>query len=241
MKIVQVTLWMYAVALRRSLEAVAKNWIVSFAPVAYGLIMSATVALVAPLGLIGGVILGLVSQACVSSALYLIENIVRIGKTNFDDFVKGFGVYLWELVRIAFILWIPLQVLAMALSGVPNGRLIYLFVQIVLYVVLNPVPEFIYQTRASGIELLGASYNFIVENWIEWFVPNIILTVLAYFLLRMLSVSAIGLPGFAQFFIVAFGLGLCLTYIMVFRGFLFAELHGSTRRGRAYRYDARQK
>jgi hypothetical protein len=240
MKTVQVTLWMYGVALRHSLEAVAKNWIVSFAPLAYGFILSATVSIVAPLGLIGGLILGLVSQACVSSGLYLIENIVRMGKTNFDDFVKGFTVYLWELVRIAFILWIPLRVISMALGGVPNGGLIFLFIQIALYVLLNPVPEFIYQTRASGIELLGASYNFIVENWIEWFVPNIALTLLAYFLLNMLSILAFSLPGFAQFFLVSFGLGLCLTYIMVFRGFLFAELHGTTRRSRAYRYDARQ-
>jgi hypothetical protein len=241
MKTVRVTLWIYAMALRRSLEAVAKNWIVSFAPLAYGLILSATVSVVAPLGLIGGLILGLVSQACVSSGLCLIENIVRMGKTNFDDFVKGFAVYLWELVRIAFILWIPLQVVSMGLSGVPNGGLIYLFLQIALYVVLNPVPEFIYQTRASGVELLGASYNFIVENWIEWFVPNVILTVAAYFLLNTLSLLAFGLPAFAHFFLTTFGLGLCLTYIMVFRGFLFAELHGSTRRSRAYRYDARQE
>jgi hypothetical protein len=56
----------------------------------------------------------------------------------------------------------------------------------------------------------------------------------------MLSFLAFSLPGFAQFFLVTFGLGLCLTYIMVFRGFLFAELHGTTRRSRAYRYDARQ-
>jgi hypothetical protein len=71
-------------------------------------------------------------------------------------------------------------------------------------------------------------------------VPNIALTLAAYFLLNMLSLLAASLPGFAQFFLVTFGLGLCLTYIMVFRGFLFAELHGSTRRSRAYRYDARQ-
>lgn len=239
MKTVQVTLWMYAVALRRSLEAVAKNWIVSFAPLAYGLILSATVSIVAPLGLIAGFIIVLVGQACLSSGLYLIENIVRMGKTDFDDFVKGFTVYLWELVRISFILWIPLWLVSTVLSGVPNGGLIYLFIQIVLYILLNPVPEFIYQTRASGIELLGASYNFIVENWIEWFVANVALTLLAYLLLNALSVLAFRLPGFAQFFLVAFGLGLCLTYIMVFRGFLFAELYGSTRRSRAYRYDAR--
>jgi hypothetical protein len=240
MKTVQVTLWMYAVALRRSLEAVSKNWVVSFAPLAYTFIWSATVPIAAQLGPIAGLVLGLVSQACLSSGLYLIENIVSMGKTDFDDFVKGFTVYLWELVRIAFILWIPLWVVSMALSGVPNGNLIYLFIQIALYVLLNPVPEFIYQTRASGIELLGASYNFIVENWIEWFVPNIALPLLAYFLVNALSVLAFGLPGFAQFFLVRLGLGFCLTYIMVFRGFLFAELHDTTRRSRAYRYDARQ-
>jgi hypothetical protein len=39
--------------------------------------------------------------------------------------------------------------------------------------------------------------------------------------------------------IVAFVFGLCLTYVMAFRGFLFAELHGTTRRSRIYRFDAR--
>jgi hypothetical protein len=240
MKTVRVTLWMYALALRRSWESVSKNWIVSFAPLAYGFILSLTVSIVAPLGIIGGVILGLVSQACVSSGLYLIENVVRTGKTNFDDFAKGFTVYLWELVRISFILWIPLRIVSIALSGSgPNGGLILLLIQLALYILLNPVPEFIYQTRTSGIELLGASYNFIVENWIEWFIPNIALTLLGYFVLSGLSLLTLGLPGFGQFLVVSFGLGLCLSYIMVFRGFLFAELNGTTRRSRAYRYDAR--
>ncbi len=239
MKTVQVTLWMYALALRRSWQSVAKNWIISFAPLAYGLILSAAVSIVGPLGIIGGLILGLVSQACVSSGLYLVENVVRMGKTNFDDFVKGFTVYLWELIRIAFILWIPLRVISFALSGAgPDGGLIMLLIQLALYILLNPVPEFIYQTRTSGIELLGASYNFIVENWIEWFIPNIALTILGYLLVSALSLLTLGLPGFGRFFVVSFGFGLCLSYVMVFRGFLFAELNGTTRRSRAYRYDA---
>ncbi len=239
MKIVRVTLWMYALALRRSLGSVGKNWIISFAPLAYGFILSLTVSIVAPLGIIGAFVLGLVSQACLSSGLYLVENVVRMGKTNFDDFAKGFTVYLWELVRIAFILWIPLRVLSIALSSAgPDGGLIMRLIQLALYILLNPVPEFIYQTRTSGIELLGASYNFIVENWIEWFIPNIALTILGYLLVSSLSFLTVGLPGFGQFFIVSFGFGLCLSYIMVFRGFLFAELNGTTRRSRAYRYDA---
>jgi len=50
----------------------------------------------------------------------------------------------------------------------PNGPLLYLGVQILLYVIFNAVPELIYQGRVSGLALLSASYQFIVENWIEW-------------------------------------------------------------------------
>jgi hypothetical protein len=239
MQLVQMTLWMYGTALRRASECVARNWVVSFAPLAYGFLLSASAAMAAPLGILGGLLLGLVSQACVSSGLYLIENMVRRGKADFDDFIKGFAVYIWELLRIAFILWIPLRLLAMALAPVPNGGLILFLIHLILYVILNPVPEFIYQTRASGLELITASYNFIVENWIEWFVPTVLLTVAGYALLLMLGASIAGLPSLAQFFIMSFVFGLALTYFMLFRGFLFADLNGTTRRSRMYKYKAR--
>jgi hypothetical protein len=124
------------------------------------------------------------------------------------------------------------------LGSVPNGNLIFALIQLAVYILLNPVPELIYQTRSSGLELLSDSYNFIVENWLEWLLPNIVLTVAGYFILQVLSVMAAGVPGPLQLFIVAVGMGLCLTYFMIFRGFLFAELYGTTRRSRAYRYKA---
>jgi hypothetical protein len=104
---------------------------------------------------------------------------------------------------------------------------------------LNPVPEFIYQTRTTGLELLSASYNFIVENWLEWLLPNVVLTAAGYMLLRILQGFIWVLPPLVQWFIIAFVAGLFLTYFMTFRGFLFAELHGTTRRSRVYRYNAR--
>jgi len=232
-------LWIYANALRRSWECAAKNWIASFAPVGYGLIFSFAVTVVAPLGLIGGLLIGLVFQACLSSGLYLVKNIVDSGKATFNDFLNGFTVYLWELLGIAFILWIPMRLAASVLASVPNGALIYFLLQAGLYILLNPVPEFIYQTRVSNLELIGASYNFTVENWIEWLAPNFILTVAGYLLLNLLDAMVIGLPGYIQSLIVSFVFGLSLTYFMTFRGFLFAELHGTTRRSRIYRFDAR--
>jgi hypothetical protein len=191
------------------------------------------------LGILGGFLLGLASQACVSSGLHLIKNIIASAKADFDDFLKGFTIYLWDLLTIAFLLWIPLRLIGMALGSVPNGDLIFLMIQVALYILLNPVPEFIYQTRTSGLELLSASYNFIVENWLEWLLPNIIITVAGFFLLRLLYTVVWVLPFFIQWFIIAFGFGLYLTYFMTFRGFLFAELHGTTRRSRMYKYKAR--
>jgi hypothetical protein len=183
--------------------------------------------------------MGLATQACFSSGLYLVKNMVEAGKADFNDFLRGFTVYIWELVTVSFILWIPMRVLGMALGSVPNGGLIYFCVQIALYTLLNAVPELIYQTRASAFEAITASYQFIVDNWIEWLLPNIALGIAGYWLLDFLGSLLYGLPGFIQMFLYAFALGLCLTYIMTFRGFLFAELHGTTRRTRIYRYKVR--
>jgi hypothetical protein len=239
MQILQVMLWIYALALKRAWNGVRKNLVVSFAPLAYGLALSIVGIIALPLGIVGGLLLGLATQACVSSGLYLVKNIIETGKTDINDFLRGFTVYIWELVTIAFILWIPMKLASMTLATIPNGYVIYLCIQIALYILLNPVPELIYQTRISGLELLSASYNFIVENWIEWLIPNLILGIAGYLLLNAFGSFLFGLPGFLQLFLYAFALGICLTYIMTFRGFLFTELHGTTRRSRIYRYNAR--
>jgi hypothetical protein len=239
MQILQVTLWIYGVALKRAWECVRKNLVVSFAPLAYSLLLSAAAIIAFPLGILGGLVVGLVAQACISSGLFLVKNMIDTGKTDVNDFAHGFRVYIWEVITISFMLWIPLRIAAMALATVPNGGLIYFCIQITVFVLLNPVPELIYRSRATGLELLSASYNFIVENWIEWLIPNIVLAVICYLLLRQIELALFGLPSFVQLFAYWFALGLFLTYVMTFRGFLFIELYGSSRRSRTYRYKAR--
>lgn len=229
---------MYATALTRSWACVRRNWVVSLAPVAYGIVLAVVASLVAPLGIVGALLFSLASQACISSGLFLIKNMVESNKADFNDFLNGFTVFLWELLAIAFILWIPLRLAATALAGVPNGALIYFLLKLTLYILLNPVPEFIYQTRASGLELISASYNFIVENWIEWLIPNILLFAAGYVLLELIETLLYDLPGFVALLLYSVIVGLGLAYFMTFRGFLFAQLHGTTRRSRLYRYKA---
>jgi hypothetical protein len=231
-----VTLWIYATALRRAWDAVLRNWIVTFAPLIYGVGLSVITLLVSPLGFLGGFVIALATQACISSGLFLIKNIVQNGRCDFNDFISGFAVYLWELVRIAFILWIPTMIARAVFGSFPNGALIYWLLQIAGFILLNPIPEFVYQTRSSGIELLSDSYNFIVENWLEWLLPTLVITLAAYVALRWITLATLGLSGLVQLFVVSVGFGLTLLYFMVFRGFLFSELQGTTRRSRLYRY-----
>ena len=117
--------------------------------------------------------------------------------------------------------------------------LLYLGVQILLYVIFNAVPELIYQSRVSGLALLSASYQFIVENWIEWLLPNLLVGVAGYMLRGLVYQLAAAMPFFLQYFFVEAAFGLFLTFLMIFRGLLFAELNGTTRRSRVYRYKAR--
>jgi len=239
MKILQVTLWLYATALSKSWACVRKNWWVSFAQVAYGIILTVTGIVVGPLGMIGGIIYSLVSSACSSSGLYLVKNMVESGKTDVNDFLNGFLVYLGELLTFYFILWIPTWAVSNALAGVPNGWLIYLLLMLGLFILLNVVPEMIYQGRVSGLELIGASYSFIVENWIEWLIPNLILFAAGYYFLNFFESLLFGLPAFVELFLAKLMTGLLLVGFMTFRGFLFSQLHGTTRRTRIFRFDAR--
>jgi hypothetical protein len=239
MKTLQVTLWIYRTALQRSWECVRKNWVVSLAPLAYGIILSVCISLVAPLGIVGGFVYSLVSAACASSGLYLIKNLLAGGKADINDFLNGFSAFIWDVITISFILWIPLRVAEMGLAAVPNGALLYFLLRLGLFVLLNAVPELIYQSPTSGLELIGASYTFIVENWLEWLIPNFLCVAAGYVLLDLIGSLLGGLPVYAELFLHTFFLGLMLVYFMTFRGFLFSELYGTTRRSRMYRYNAR--
>lgn len=238
MDIVKATLWIYQRSLKRACALAASNWILILAPLVYSVIFSVAIFFLLPLGFLGRLLLLLVGDACMSSGLHLIENILKTGKLDFHDFIRGFTVYLWEIVRISFILWIPMMVAGRVLASLPNGPLFFMFIQIAVYIFFNALPELIYQGRASGLELLGASYNFIVENWVEWFIPNILIGVGGYALLSALPSLAGVLPHSLAVFVHVWLTGLFLTYFMVYRGALFAELHGSSRRGRIYRYRA---
>jgi len=131
---------------------------------------------------------------------------------------------------------------------------------LLVFLVFNPVPELVYQgrTRAS-LETLKDSYEFVLENWIEWFLPLAVVCAplgvffffaiasypgrvgLDFFQLLGLPFAVLsqwfhhlGLPSSLADILILLLTPLGMVLMMLFRGHLYKALSGSSRRQRAF-------
>ncbi len=228
MEWLRVTLSMYRRVLLRAGELSLRNWPVAATAFVYAAIMWFGAQVAMSLGIAGGLVLNLVSAACVSSFLYLMEMIVRTSKASFEEFQRSFGVYLWDVVRVWFIVWIFFMLVTPALLQLPQGMVLLRCIHLAGFIFFNAVPELIYLGRDSSLGLLVESYRFVSANWLEW-LPVAVLSALIYVLMpNALDYSA----GLMLFLIPLFYV------VMVVRGLLFLELHNSTYRGRLFKFRA---
>ncbi|MCK6554967.1 hypothetical protein L6Q96_10365 [Candidatus Binatia bacterium] len=232
MEFVLVTLDLYRRVFTRAAELAGRNWAVLGSVFVYAIVSLVATDLAAFMGPLAGIFSMLVWAACASSFLYLVEMIVRTSRANFDDFRRSFGAYLWDVVGVAFILWLFFRLAAPAILQMPQGLLILVCVQLMLFVLLNAVPELIYLGHHSSLGLLKESYAFIATNWVEWFPANFAAAAL------LLIVAAVFPAAGPLAYAKAAVLGLLVYFVMVMRGLLFIELCDSTYRSRRFKYRA---
>lgn len=226
----RVVIRLYAECVRKAGGLVASNWGVLFTLYFYALSLAISAIFLAPFGFAGGMVHFLIRAACFSSVLYLVDTLLRTSRVTLEDFKGSFTPYLGDAATAMFCIFGIQWITSMVTAGSPQGRGIALFVDLVIFVLFNAVPEIIHSTRRNGLEVYGESFNFVVENWIEWLPPNLLMMGLGWWLL------------FEMPDVVPFGswldlllLPLLFYFVMVFRGLLFGVLHGSNRRGRIYR------
>ena len=216
---------LYGRAFRRGAVLALRNWPVGLVVILYGALLGLVRFLAAPLGFAGGLLVYLVTVACVSSWLSLVAEVIRVGRVRLQDIPTGFATYLNDLLTAGFLLWGLVFVGSLVLAP-------FTFLQIVfglaLIVFFNALPELIYLGRHTGTELLVESYRFIGENWIEWFPANLALGACVFAVVRFLPGGPFGLLADAV-------LGLVLYFGMLVRGLLFQELASSGRRAREFR------
>jgi hypothetical protein len=220
----------------RSFKLAAKNWPVMFVLIVYSLIMGLVSIAVSPLGFLGGFITAIASAACASSYLYLIENIIYSRIASMNDFKNSFTPYLRRVINISFYIWIATTLysfVSRAFYTLSYGWVINIIVELAAVIVLNPIPEIIYQTNNSDMGVFSAAYEFMKENFVEWIVPNLLLLAAVYFLIGggLFSFLSINVLGIVKFVIGLF----VVLFTMIFRGILFRFLNESTRRSRLFK------
>jgi hypothetical protein len=260
--IIRDTAELYRDALQLTGRSFLRGWIIAIAVVVFAVLMLIAAVIARPLGILGGFLLGAVNSLLIGATLSLVEQAVLTSRRLiFQDIGTSFGKYFWEVISVGFVLWLPIMLVDKGAASNPYGSLLAAAIFFLLFILLNPAPEVIYQVRpGSPLDVIRLSYEFVVENWMEWFLPLAIViapfglsfffdisqgagrgALLDFFQILMLPfrlveawLGYLGLPAS-----VGSGLAVILTplaavAILIFRGHLFAALHGSSRRKRAF-------
>lgn len=225
----------------KTLKFTLHNWQIIFAGFVYSILFMLLMAVASMFWIFGGIIVSLAQAAIVSNYLYLIENIIRYDRISMADFKEGFKVYIWKIYGVLIVIWFVNYGASIFLSPVLNIRVgtinIWTLAILGAFILLNALPEVIYQKHYGVGDSFSYTFEFIKENWIDWFIPNAVFAAILMFLIgginpvNMLTRGA----GFGQLNILSSVIGqLLLSFIMIYRGLLFQILSGSTRRKRMF-------
>ena len=273
--LVSATVHLYRQVFSASWRSLTKSWVAMIALIIFAVLFLGAARIVGPLGIAGGFLLGMINALLVGATLRLIEQSLSGARVlRLTDVTESFGHYFWDVIGVGFVLWLPTMLLDMGMQANPYGQFISSAFLLLVFILLNPAPEVIYQVRHnSPLDVFKTSYEFVLEHWIEWFLPFAILILpvvlspsglqeffslsglvgrgagLNFFQMLMLPVTAIegwlsyvGIDSEGQGIILLLLTPPVAMAILLFRGHLFAALHGSSRRQRMFarQFDARQ-
>lgn len=243
------------------------GWIAMLALVGFALLFVGVSQVAGTLGIAGGFLLGALNALLVGATLSLIEHSLGGARSlQLHDIQESLGCYFWEVIGVGFVLWLPIMALDMGTQANPYGQFLSSAALLLLFILLNPAPEVIYQVRQdSPLDVLKTCYEFVLENWIEWFLPFglLILPVvvspsgleqfirlssrlgrgagLDFFQLLVLPFTVLGgwfaylgIPADAHWILAILLTPPVAMSILLFRGHLFALLHGSSHRQREF-------
>jgi hypothetical protein len=235
MKVLIVYGRLYASCLVRAAQGLSKNPWTVLLPMALLAAFSLLARMLASLGFIGGLLMMLVAVAAGSAYLYFVGEIVGRSTVRLSEFQLAVRAYFWSLMNLGFVLWIAELVLGLLLGGNPNRSVLMSLFWLACWILLNPAPEIIYQVGTyGGLATVQRSVAFLQESWIEWVLPMVVIGLAYWFGWRRFA-GLLVLGGVGSI-LSGVLLGALFHYVMLFRGFLFQELNGSTHRQRMFKY-----
>jgi hypothetical protein len=219
-----------------------RAWPAALSLVVYALLLFLANLVFAPMGMVGGMLLGLVAAACCSSYLELISQAVAGAKVHvrWDELKRTFGARFWDVISVMFAFFIIGLLTNWQRTG-PYGPAVSAILGIAMAFFFNPVPELLYQGTSRSFSLLIDSGRFMLAHPVVWLLPNLVFAALvlgaggglrfdrpAELLIAFGNTfsSPMGVASlFAGLPLLALPVALFgLHYVMIFRGVLFKEL-----------------
>jgi hypothetical protein len=214
------TFRLYGRVFGRGGRLLARNWWLAFVAAAFQALFVLLAVAVAPLGIIGGVVVTVAIAAFLSSWFVLMGQVVRYERATPKDVLGSFTTYLGDWLTFGFLLWALQYVAGIALAELSYLTIVF---ELALLVFLSAVPEEIYLAHEAGTAVFVESYRFVGTNWIEWLPANGVLLVVAA------VPGVVPVPGIAVVLT-----GLAAAFACIVRGLLFLELTTSSRRAREF-------
>lgn len=197
-------------------------------------------------GMAGGFIMGLFLAFAVSCYLASLISAFNSEQKSFKTLLQEGAVIFSPVINVFFCFFL----INLLLSSFKQFQGLILFANLIIAIVLNPIPEIILLRPASITDMFSDSFEFIRDNILEWFLPIFVLLLSISFInvdmakrilfsfstdnpLRLIeflvmNLSLLILKPFSLLILVI------TYYILLFRLYLFHSLSNSSRRKRIY-------
>ncbi|MBN1337547.1 MAG: hypothetical protein JXB39_16460 [Deltaproteobacteria bacterium] len=201
------------------------------------------------LGIAGGFLYGMAAALVAGAYLSLLGvGVLHRRKVRLVDVKDAFGQHFWDVISVLFVFWVATLILGLTRSDIVVTVAIF-----AAWIAFNPAPEVVYQGSSRSLALLVDAGRFVLDNWVEWYLPQVVLGAGLWLLAPHLSLQshaalfgpffgfvqaaqALGAaPGFLGGLVEALLLVGGVHVVMVFRGELYRALAHSSRRTRTWR------
>jgi len=158
--------------LTRSVKALTKNPALLLLGIIYSFVQIGATMVLGRIPIIGGMFLAIIYGMIVSHYFYLLNEVtLGVGKCHIQDVKIAVKMYFFKVYGVMFFFFIAQLVLGVFFGG---NVVIFNVVLILAFILLNALPETVYQKHYDTLGSLRYSIDFIKESYIEWFIPNII-------------------------------------------------------------------
>ncbi|HEY8363862.1 MAG TPA: hypothetical protein VIK77_13510 [Tissierellaceae bacterium] len=233
-------------SLNKSIKSLIKNWPIIFTGIVYMTINIFMISFVITvfrgiLSIFAGIFVAIVSSSLISNYFYLLFNIINYDRITLQDFKVGFKYFLRKVYMIFFLAWLGSFVLdsISKLMGF-NYYILNLIITFSVLILLNALPETLYQKALEPVDSITYSFDFIKENWFNWFIPNAIFYVILYLVTGQVITDIFATHinfrlSLDMMDIIKYLAGqVIFSFIMIYRGYLYKILSTSTRRKRMF-------